>query len=164
LEFRLKQLLRGLEMPPSLRHQAWIGAFGPEELRSLLAPPLQPFAREEVLYREVLADAARGHQRGVEPGSVEEALRFYLTRYLPDDILVKADRASMMASLEVRAPFLDTDVVEFAARLPWSTKLTLTRTKVVLKRALAGVVPEAIRRRPKKGFGIPVARWIRGPL
>jgi asparagine synthase (glutamine-hydrolysing) len=95
---------------------------------------------------------------------VDEALRFYLSRYLVDDILVKADRASMAASLEVRAPFLDTAVVEFAARLPWAEKLTLTRTKVVLKEALRGLVPESILARPKKGFGIPVARWIRGPL
>src|SRR5213078_293819 len=81
-----------------------------------------------------------------------------------DDILVKADRASMAASLELRAPYLDTAVVEFAARLPWRLKMSLTRTKVLLKRALRGVVPDEILRRPKKGFGIPVAAWIRGPL
>jgi asparagine synthase (glutamine-hydrolysing) len=95
---------------------------------------------------------------------VDEALRFYLTRYLADDILVKADRASMAASLELRAPYLDTAVVEFAARLPWQLKMSLTRTKLILKRALRGVVPDEILRRPKKGFGIPVAAWIRGPL
>jgi asparagine synthase (glutamine-hydrolysing) len=95
---------------------------------------------------------------------VDEALRFYLTRYLADDILVKADRASMAASLELRAPFLDTRVVEFAARLPWRLKMSLTKTKVLLKRALRGIVPDEILRRPKKGFGIPVAAWIRGPL
>jgi len=70
----------------------------------------------------------------------------------------------MMASLEVRAPFLDTHLVEFASRLPWHTKLSLTGTKRVLKRALHGLVPREILNRPKKGFGIPVARWIRGPL
>jgi asparagine synthase (glutamine-hydrolysing) len=70
----------------------------------------------------------------------------------------------MMASLEVRAPFLDTRVVELAAALPWETKLTLTRTKAILKHALRGIVPRDILVRPKKGFGIPVAAWIRGPL
>jgi asparagine synthase (glutamine-hydrolysing) len=70
----------------------------------------------------------------------------------------------MAASLELRAPFLDTHVVEYTARLPWQLKLTLTRTKVLLKRALRGVVPDEILARPKKGFGIPVAAWIRGPL
>jgi asparagine synthase (glutamine-hydrolysing) len=70
----------------------------------------------------------------------------------------------MAASLELRAPFLDTRVVEFAARLPWRLKMSLAKTKVLLKRALRGIVPDEILRRPKKGFGIPVAAWIRGPL
>jgi asparagine synthase (glutamine-hydrolysing) len=164
LDFRLKQLLRGVAAPPALRHASWIGSFSPAELSALLAPALRPFAREEIAYREILAEAERGARAGVAPDSVDGALRFYLTRYLVDDILVKADRASMMASLEVRAPFLDTSLVELAVRLPWQTKLGLTGTKLVLKRALAGLVPEAILNRPKKGFGIPVARWIRGPL
>jgi len=164
LEFRIKQLLRGVSAHPSLRHQAWIGSFMPAELERLLAPELRPLATEEVAFRAVLDEARRSSMAGVPTGSIDEALRFYATRYLVDDILVKADRASMAASLEVRAPFLDTDVVEFAARLPWRLKLSLTKTKVLMKRALAGLVPEEILRRPKKGFGIPVAAWIRGPL
>jgi asparagine synthase (glutamine-hydrolysing) len=164
LDFRLKQFLRGASAPPSLRHQAWIGSFLPSELARLLHPDLQKHAAPGVAYREVLAEAERGIRAGVREGSVDEALRFYLGRYLADDILVKADRASMAASLELRAPFLDTHVVEFAARLPWRLKLSLTRTKVLLKRALRGIVPDEILRRPKKGFGIPVAAWIRGPL
>jgi len=164
LDFRLKQFLRGASAPPSLRHQAWIGSFLPSELLELLHPDLRQHAAPAVAYREVLAEAERGVRAGVGEGSVDEALRFYLGRYLADDILVKADRASMAASLELRAPFLDTHVVEFAARLPWRLKLSLTRTKVLLKRALRGIVPGEILRRPKKGFGIPVAAWIRGPL
>jgi len=164
LDFRLKQFLRGASAPPSLRHQAWIGSFLPSELEQVLHPDLRQNAAPAVAYREVLAEAERGAKAGVRQGSVDEALRFYLGRYLADDILVKADRASMAASLELRAPFLDTHVVEFAARLPWRLKLSLTRTKVLLKRALRGIVPDEILRRPKKGFGIPVAAWIRGPL
>ncbi|HXX30701.1 MAG TPA: asparagine synthase (glutamine-hydrolyzing) [Myxococcaceae bacterium] len=163
-DFRLKQLFRGLTAPASLRHAAWIGAFLPEELGSVLHPDLRPLAREEVAYRAVLAEAERAHRAGISPGSVDEALRFYLTGYLVDDILVKADRASMAASLEVRAPFLDTRVVEFAVGQSWQAKLSLTRTKVLLRSALRGLVPEPILARPKKGFGIPVAQWIRGPL
>jgi asparagine synthase (glutamine-hydrolysing) len=161
LDFRLKQFLRGVDAPPSLRHASWIAAFLPEEMATLLQPGLRPLASPEVAFREVLEDAARS---GASPGSVEEALRYYLTRYLADDILVKADRASMAASLELRAPYLDTKVVEFSARLPWRLKMSLTRTKLILKRALRGTVPDEILRRPKKGFGIPVAAWIRGPL
>jgi asparagine synthase (glutamine-hydrolysing) len=161
LDFRLKQFLRGVDARPSLRHQSWLASFLPSELPLLLAPDLRGEATPEVAFRAVLEDAARS---GAAPGSVDEALRFYVTRYLADDILVKADRASMAASLELRAPFLDTAVVEFALRLPWKSKMSLTRTKLLLKRALRGVVPDEILERPKKGFGIPVAAWIRGPL
>ena len=161
LDFRLKQFLRGADARPSLRHPSWIASFLPAEIAGLLVPELRPRATEGVAFRQVLDDAARS---GAAPGSMDEALRFYLGRYLADDILVKADRASMAASLELRAPFLDTAVVEFAARLPWRMKLSLTRTKLLLKRALQGVVPVEILERPKKGFGIPVAAWIRGPL
>src|SRR3954470_17202339 len=161
LDFRLKQLFRGVDAPPSLRHASWLAAFLPAEIAPLLRPELRALATPEVAFRQVLEDAAAS---GAAPGSVDEALRYYLTRYLADDILVKADRASMAASLELRAPYLDTAVVEFAARLPWWLKMTLTRTKVVLKLALRGLVPDEILRRPKKGFGIPVAAWIRGPL
>jgi asparagine synthase (glutamine-hydrolysing) len=164
LDFRLKQFMRGVDGDPALRHAMWIGSFAPIELSALLAPDFRSLARDEVAYSEILAEARRGADLGIDPGSVDGALRFYLSRYLVDDILVKADRASMMASLEVRAPFLDTHLAEFSARLPWSTKLSLTGTKRVLKRALSGLVPEAILNRSKKGFGIPVARWIRGPL
>jgi len=158
LDFRLKQFLRGVDAPPSLRHASWIASFLPEEIAALLHPDLRALARPQIAFRQVLEDAAGS------PGSIDEALRYYLKRYLADDILVKADRASMAASLELRAPYLDTAVVEFAARLPWRLKVSWTRTKVILKRALRGVVPEEILRRPKKGFGIPVAAWIRGPL
>src|SRR6266850_404072 len=161
LDFRLKQFLRGVDAPPSLRHASWIASFLPTEIGALLQPALRSLASPEVAFRQVLEDATRS---GARPGSVDEALRYYLTRYLADDILVKADRASMAASLELRAPYLDTAVVELAARLPWQLKISLTRTKVLLKRALRGLVPDEILGSPKKGFGIPVTAWIRGPL
>ncbi len=162
--FRARQFLRGLGVDPALRHQAWIGSFLPGELADLLHPDLRPLAVPEVAWREVQEGAERAARAGVDPGSVDGALRFFLERYLADDILAKADRASMAASLEVRAPFLDTAVVEHALRLPWRYKLRPGCTKVLLRQALRGIVPEPILRRPKKGFGIPVAAWIRGPL
>jgi asparagine synthase (glutamine-hydrolysing) len=84
--------------------------------------------------------------------------------YLENDILVKLDRASMMASLEGRVPLLNNDFVAYSTRLPLSLKLRRLRSKFLLKRALKGVLPEQILKRPKKGFGIPVAHWFRGPL
>ncbi len=164
LDFRVKQFLRGVEAPESLRHQAWIASLLPQEIAAVLRPELRSHAASEIVFGPVLEEVRRGAALGVRAGSVDEALRFYTTRYLIDDILVKADRASMAASLEVRAPFLDTAVVEFAVRLPWELKLSWGKTKRVLKHALAGLVPQEILARPKKGFGIPAAAWIRGPL
>jgi asparagine synthase (glutamine-hydrolysing) len=84
--------------------------------------------------------------------------------YLENDILVKLDRASMMASLEGRVPLLNNDFVSYALSLPLAMKLRGLRSKFLLKRALRGILPDRILNRPKKGFGIPVADWFRGPL
>jgi len=83
-----------------------------------------------------------------------------LLTYLPNDILTKVDIASMANGLEVRCPFLDTDVVDLALRIPWQ----LRRGKRVLKRAFRGLLPRSILDRPKMGFGVPLASWLRGPL
>jgi len=80
--------------------------------------------------------------------------------YLQDGILVKVDRASMANSLEVRCPFLDQEFVEFACKLPTFYKLNGLKTKYLLKKAAEGIVPETIINRGKKGFGIPISRWL----
>ncbi len=97
----------------------------------------------------------------VESPSVADLLNANMTTYLPDDLLIKADRCSMAASLEVRAPFLDHQLAEYAAGIPFNLKLRGARTKHILKEAARGLLPDEIIDRPKHGFGIPLGAWLR---
>jgi asparagine synthase (glutamine-hydrolysing) len=100
----------------------------------------------------------------VETLDHQRELHVVLSGYLPDDLLVKLDRACMAASLEGRAPFLDHHLVEFACRLPIDLKIRGVVTKRVLRRAVADLVPPSIRRRVKRGLSVPLASWLAGPL
>jgi asparagine synthase (glutamine-hydrolysing) len=126
-----------------------MGSFGAAERAALLSRD----ARHEVEVGD-----------GTYADPLNQVLMLDMRLYLENDILVKLDRASMMASLEGRVPLLNNDFVEYATRLPMSMKLRGMRSKFLLKRALRGLLPDSILNRPKKGFGIPVAHWFRGPL
>jgi asparagine synthase (glutamine-hydrolysing) len=158
LDFQLKQFLRGAAEPLALAHQRWLGSFTGEEVARLLAggPPGGFDVEAEHLAR------ARGLAQGHNP--LTRSLALYQDTYLPDDILCKVDRASMACGLEVRAPFLDAGLVDRVEALPACYKYGRGQTKRLLKRAASGRLPASTLRRPKKGFGIPVARWLRGPL
>jgi asparagine synthase (glutamine-hydrolysing) len=84
--------------------------------------------------------------------------------YLQEAILVKVDRASMACSLEVRAPFLDYELVEFVMNLPSSLKLRRFTSKYLLKKVMKDFLPKELIERKKKGFGVPIAKWVKGPL
>jgi asparagine synthase (glutamine-hydrolysing) len=100
--------------------------------------------------------------RELTPG--EQLMAADTVGYLPDDVLVKVDRAAMAVSLETRVPFLDHRVVEFAWRLPLGLKIQGNRTKAILRRLLYRHVPSALVDRPKMGFAVPISEWLRGPL
>jgi asparagine synthase (glutamine-hydrolysing) len=84
--------------------------------------------------------------------------------YLPDDLLVKIDRASMAVGLEARAPLLAREIVELSWRLPLSAKVSRSETKVALRTRLDRAIPPALRGQPKRGFSPPMDDWLRGPL
>ncbi len=152
LDFRLKRSLRGLSYPRKLWNAVWLGALEPADLDDLFA--------EKTDLEEVYAEAIAAWDACPQDDLVDKTLQFYTKLYLQDDILVKADRASMMNSLEVRAPYLDIDLVDFVRRIPHRYKYRFGRTKHILKKALEPVLPREILYRPKKGFGMPVGRWF----
>jgi asparagine synthase (glutamine-hydrolysing) len=154
LEFKLKRFLRGAIEPEEVRHATWLGSFTTDEQRALLRRETDdPFVEQRRVFAEAPAT-----------GRIERLIYLYATTYLQDDILVKVDRASMACGLEVRAPFLDVELVEFLSRVPVGLKLRRFETKHLLKRAMARSLPPGIAGRAKKGFGIPVAAWLKSEL
>jgi asparagine synthase (glutamine-hydrolysing) len=111
-----------------------------------------------------LLPARRHLVRAKALSPLAQALYFNFQAYLPGDLNVKMDRCSMAHGLETRSPFLDTEVLEYAAQLPDHLKLGGLDTKVILKEAFADLLPRAIQRRGKQGFGVPLDRWFRTEL
>lgn len=151
-EYKLKRFLEGCRMPAARAHAFWGGTFTDREKQRLIRTPL-PGTFAAVL--SGLSDAGDG---------LPAYLWFDQKYYLPDDILTKVDRISMAHSLEVRPPYLDHRLVEFANSLPESLKIDGSRQKVILKNLAKGKLPNEILTRKKVGFDIPAHDWFRGPL
>jgi asparagine synthase (glutamine-hydrolysing) len=152
-DFKLRRTLIGLSHSQPLWNPIWLGPLEPRDIDDLFCDPLPA----EELYEEALALWQAGEGKDL----VDRTLEFYTNFYLQDDILTKVDRAAMMNSLESRAVFLDNDLVEFCRHLPNRFKIRRGQRKYLLRRALEGLVPNDVLARPKKGFGIPIAEWLK---
>jgi asparagine synthase (glutamine-hydrolysing) len=158
-DYKATRFVTGTKYDPVARHHIWFGSFSPAEQQMLLTPEVRRSTDDDI-YRE-----ARLMFDECDSADVVEQMQSLDTRlYLAEDILTKVDRASMAVSLEVRAPFLDPRVAEFAASLPPNYKLRGRKTKYILKRAIEDSLPSFVTRRGKKGFGVPVAEWLKGKL
>jgi asparagine synthase (glutamine-hydrolysing) len=154
-EYKAKRFLEGSLMSPARAHVYWNGTFSDAEKDSLFKQKLPDSLNQKLA------------EIGGLPSTTDDLapyLWFDQKYFLADDILTKSDRMSMAHSVEVRPPYLDHRIVEFAARLPASLKIHTTRQKFVLKELMKEKLPAAILQRKKMGFDIPAHEWLRGPL
>ncbi len=158
--FRLRRFVDQLGRTPQARNTAWMSQFAPEAKQQLYAQAFRDQVgiadAEELVFEKYRESDARHF--------TDQTLYADVNTYLPNTLLVKVDIASMANSLEARSPFLDHTFMEFAARLPVDLKIRGGRTKIILKRALRGVIPDAILDRPKMGFSVPVDHWLQHEL
>jgi asparagine synthase (glutamine-hydrolysing) len=157
---RARKLAKFLNLTPRERYLQWIAIFDHTEKLGLYS--------DDVRGKLVDVNSLRLLDPHYEPAAgsdlVGATAYVDMNTYLPDDLLVKVDIATMCNSLEARSPFLDHKVVELAGRIPTRLKLRGLQGKYILKRAFADMLPAEIVRRPKMGFGVPIAGWLRGEL
>jgi asparagine synthase (glutamine-hydrolysing) len=159
-DFKLKKFISGYDYPPEIRNQIWLGSFTPADFEKIFSPQVYQMIKSANHFDDI-----ENYLELIKKEPLENRLIYlYLKNYLQDDILVKTDRASMANSLEARAPFLDYNLVEFVNSLPSQYKLRGWQTKYIFKKLLKDKIPKNIVYRPKKGFGMPVAKWIRNEL
>jgi len=157
---RGRRFARHMNLPLLERLTRW-SAFFYEDLDRLLAPAFA--ATQPAVDRLAPLRGDAGELASLSP--LGRLLLATFRTYLPGDLLVKTDRMTMANSLEARSPFLDRELLEYAATLPDAWKLSRAgRTKVILRQAFADLIPDRINRRGKMGFGVPLDRWFRGEL
>lgn len=159
-DFVVKKFTQGMHKNPGIRNQLWLGAFQPNELDEILTDEVKNGIKNELIFQNIFQEQGKLSQYP----PLQQVDYFYLKHYLCDDILNKVDRASMAASLEVRSPFLDQGIVNFAASLPISLKLKGFTTKYILKKLMQKYLPKNIVYRKKKGFGVPLSHWFMNEL
>src|SRR4051794_10168224 len=157
LDYRAKRFVRAAHLPPLERHHGWKEIFSPDARAAILEPDRRGSSDPLDVYRA----------RYAETEGAEELARLQdvdLGIYLVDDLLVKTDRASMAHSLEARVPFLDPVVATLALALPTRLKVRGFSKKRLLRKAVAPLLPDSVVSGRKRGFSIPAAAWLRGPL
>jgi asparagine synthase (glutamine-hydrolysing) len=159
-DFKVKKFLSGIGYPNGIRNSVWLGSFPFLEIEKVLSPEIHTQLRRDQLFEEISV------YEGEYPydDRITKLQYLDLRLYLQESILVKVDRASMACSLEVRAPFLDHRLVEFVMGLPSKLKLKGFTSKYILKNAMKNWLPDEVINRSKKGFGVPIAKWVKGPL
>ena len=158
-DYKAKRFVRAAHLDEVTRHHSWFGSFAAGQHEQLLSPDVLAQTDADI-YRGVRELVGRSNAKNV----IERMQYADINFYLAEDILTKVDRAAMAVSLETRAPFLDPRIADFAASIPVEYKLKGSSGKVILKEALKNDLPHNILHRPKKGFGIPIAEWLKGRL
>jgi asparagine synthase (glutamine-hydrolysing) len=158
-DYKALRFVTGAKYDAVARHHVWFGSFTPEEQTELLTADALAASNSDIYAQaRQFADECDSADLVTRMQSVDTRL------YLAEDILTKVDRASMAVSLEVRAPFLDPRVAEYVASLPSNYKLRGQKTKYILKKAVKEMLPPFVTKRGKKGFGVPVAEWLKVKL
>ena len=157
----LRRFLTHAERDPVERHEIWFGMFSPAELEQLFTADWKGSSAPS---SAIFAPLARVLEGARFDETVAQLLYLDFRLYLEDNLLVKIDRASMACSLELRTPFLDHRLVEFAAALPAALKVRRFQLKWILKKAVEIWLPPKIVYRQKAGFSVPIARWMRKEL
>lgn len=158
-DYKAKRFVAGAKHDVVTRHHSWFGSFSIDKHPLLLT--------DDVLEKtdaDIYSGARALLDRTDAKNDIERMQYLDINFYMAEDILTKVDRAAMAVSLEARAPFLDPRVGQFAASIPVEYKLKGKQGKYILKKAVEDLLPAAILKRPKKGFGIPIAQWLKGSL
>jgi asparagine synthase (glutamine-hydrolysing) len=158
-DYKAKRFVRAAKFDDVERHHSWFGSFSIDQHNQLFSKDVLAQTDADI-YREVRELVGRSDAKNV----IEQMQYADINYYLAEDILTKVDRAAMSVSLETRAPFLDPRVGQLAASIPVEYKLKGKSGKVILKEAMKDLLPHDILHRPKKGFGIPIAEWLKGRL
>lgn len=156
LDYLLRRFVAGLGRDRLERHHVWFGNIHPDRLPGLLSPALLDFLGQPAVAAP-FGSARPGREL---PDPLAELLYTDFMLYLQDDLLTKVDRATMLASLEARAPFLDHELAQYVAGIPSRWKVRGRTTKAILRRTVRKRLPPEILKRRKRGFNIPFSRWL----